>query len=62
LRDAGAWGVRFGRFEGASCRHYNARGNRGVFLETSKRRYIIGSQNPERLHDALVRALAVLKG
>ena len=49
LRDAGGWGMRFGRFEGRSCRFYNARGHEGVLIETPKRLYIIGSQSPERL-------------
>jgi len=53
LRDAGGWGMRFGRFEGHSCRYWNARGHRGVLVVTSKHRYIIGSQQPEDLLAAL---------
>ena len=56
LRDAGGWGVRFGRFEGSRCRFYNARGNRGILIVTSERRYIIGSQDPERLAAAIEEA------
>lgn len=53
LRDAGGWGMRFGRFEGVYTNYWNARGNRGVLIETEKRRYIIGSQDPEALHAAI---------
>lgn len=58
LRDAGGWGLRFGRFEGKSCRFFNARGNRGVLIDTLYRRYIIGSQEPEQLAAALETARA----
>jgi hypothetical protein len=53
LRDAGGWGIRLGRFEGSRCWFYNARGDRGVFIRTARRNYIIGSQFPEQLYDAL---------
>lgn len=53
LRDAGGWGMRFGRFEGRACRYWNARGNRGVFIAGPNRRVIIGSQQPELLYRAL---------
>jgi len=56
LRDAGGWGMRFGRFEGAPCRYWNARGNEGVFLITSKQRYLIGSQRREELYRVLSRS------
>lgn len=56
LRDAGGWGMRFGRFEGAACRYWNARGNQGVFFATAKHRYIIGSQQSENLYRALSRS------
>ncbi|HQM48769.1 MAG TPA: hypothetical protein PLJ71_08775 [Candidatus Hydrogenedentes bacterium] len=58
LRDAGGWGIRFGRFERQSCRFLNCRGNRGVLIETHDQRYIIGSQEPERLQAALDAARA----
>jgi len=58
LRDAGGWGMRFGRFEGRSCRFYNARGCEGVLIETPKRPYIIGSQAPQRLQAAIEQARA----
>ena len=58
LRDASGWGMRFGRFEGAGCRYFNARGDRGVLIQTNKRRYIIGSQDPERLRAAIEQAQA----
>lgn len=56
IRDAGGWGIRFGRFEGQFCRFWNARGNRGVFLRTAKHCYVIGSQQPEQLLLALRRS------
>lgn len=57
LRDAGGWGIRWGRFEGAACHYLNARGDRGVLIEASGRRYIIGSQSPERLQSAIASAI-----
>jgi hypothetical protein len=55
--DAGGWGIRWGRFEGKRCAFLNARGDRGVFLALgSEKRLIIGSQEPERLADAIRRA------
>lgn len=53
LIDAGGWGMRFGRFDGVFTIYWNARGNRGVLIVTDKRRYIIGSQEPEALHAAI---------
>jgi hypothetical protein len=58
LRDAGGWGIRFGRFESEKCRFLNARGNRGVLVQTTGKRWIIGSQKPEALCAALQEALA----
>lgn len=51
--DAGGWGLRFGRFEGRTCRYWTARGNKGVFVAGGKRRLIVGSQQPEQLYRAL---------
>jgi hypothetical protein len=57
LRDAGGWGIRWGRFEGKRCAFLNARGDRGVFLvHGSEKRLIIGSQEPEQLAEAIRRA------
>lgn len=56
LRDAGGWGMRFGRFEGEPCRYWNARGKEGVFIITSKQRYMIGSQRREELYRVLSRS------
>lgn len=56
LVDANGWGLRFGRFDGVFTIYWNARGNRGVLIETDKRRYVIGSQDPEALHAAIERA------
>jgi len=57
IRDAGGWGIRGGHFEGARCRFYNVKGDRAVFVDTPKRRYIIGSQSPERFAAAIENAL-----
>ena len=54
LRDAGGWGLRFGKFEGEFCMYYNARGDEGVLIETDEgKRLIVGSQRPEELAAAL---------
>ncbi len=53
IRDAGGWGIRYGRFEGKPCRFWNARGNRGVYFEFRQHRYIVGSQKPQALLDVL---------
>lgn len=56
LRDAGGWGIRWGRFEGIRCAFLNARGDRGVFLNLRNgKRLIIGSQNAEALAEAVSR-------
>ena len=56
LRDAGGWGIRWGRFEGSRCAFLNARGDRGVFLELRNgKRLIIGSQNAGALAEAVSR-------
>ena len=56
IRDAGGWGIRWGRFEGSRCAFLNARGDRGVFLELrSGKRLIIGSQNAGALAEAVSR-------
>jgi len=57
LRNAGGWGIRFGRFEGKPCRFLNARGRRGVFLETVGKPYIIGSETPEALCAAILQVV-----
>jgi hypothetical protein len=56
LRDAGGWGMRFGRFEDFPCRYWNARGNQGVLVVTAKHRYIVGSQRSEDLYRVLSRS------
>jgi len=57
IRDAGGWGIRWGRFEGKRCTFLNVRGDRGVFLVYgSDKRLVVGSQEPERLADALNKA------
>lgn len=53
LLEAGGWGLRFGRFDGVFTIYWNARGNRGVLIDTEKRRYVIGSQDPEALCAAI---------
>jgi len=50
LRDFGGWGMRFGK----GIRALNGRGNRGVVLAVADgRRMLLGSDDPERLTDAL---------
>jgi hypothetical protein len=50
----GGWGIRYGGKRGW-C--YNVKGNRGVRLElTGGKRFLIGSQEPEALADALQQA------
>lgn len=56
ILDAGGWGVRFGRYEGRFTIFWNARGNRGVIIDTDTRRFVIGSQDPESLRAAIERA------
>ena len=52
--DAGGWGIRWGKFEGKRCAFLNARGDRGVLVtRSSGKRLIVGSQEPERLADAI---------
>lgn len=58
LWDAGGWGYRYGRFEGVSTRFLNAQGSRGVFFEAKGHRYVIGSQQPERLLEAIAQHIA----
>ena len=57
IRDYGGWGIRHG-LKGTA---YNAKGNRGVlfeFAEGSKvKKLMIGSQIPERLFEAVRRAI-----
>lgn len=54
VRDSGGWGIRWGNFDGGSCRFLTARGNRGVLIHSPESAFIIGSQDP----DALVQALS----
>ena len=60
LLEAGGWGIRFGRFEGARCWYYNTRGKEGVLLEGEKLRCIIGSQTPEQLASTILQCCARL--
>lgn len=54
IRDAGGWGIRWGRFEGHRCAFLNVSGNRGVLLELDDgRRLIIGSGLPDALCGSL---------
>lgn len=59
LIQAGGWGWRLGWFKGRFCWFFNARGRQGVLVETGQQRYIIGSQDPERLRDAIEKARAI---
>lgn len=58
LRDAGGWGMRWGKFGGEFCRFWNARGHGGVRFYVHGAQYIIGSQHPEELARALTGATA----
>jgi hypothetical protein len=55
LLNFGGWGIRWGRFDGTSCRALNASGNRGVFLRADGVNWIIGSREELRLEEALRR-------
>lgn len=56
LRDAGGWGIRWGRFEGSRCAFLNARGDQGVLLELRNgKRLIVGSQDAGALEAAVLR-------
>jgi hypothetical protein len=64
LRQFGGWGIRCGRIDGESTSCYTLRGNRGVLLTLSEdirinfartRRFLLGSQEPERLQQALAK-------
>ncbi|MBX7258832.1 MAG: hypothetical protein K1Y02_20890 [Candidatus Hydrogenedentes bacterium] len=62
LRDAGGWGVRFGKFEGRYTSFLNIRGNRGVWIDTGARPLIVGSDAPEALWRAIEKARHSTKG
>jgi hypothetical protein len=62
LRQFGGWGIRWGRIDGESTSCYTLRGNRGVLLTLAEdirvsfartQRFLLGSQDPERLQQAL---------
>jgi len=62
IRQFGGWGIRGGKFEGVRTSVYSVRGTRGVLLELTepKRicglkvpRFLVGSQEPERLSAAI---------
>ena len=57
IRDYGGWGIRYG-LKGTA---YNVKGNRGVLLEFAEgskvKKLMIGSQVPERLFEAVRRAI-----
>lgn len=57
IRDYGGWGIRYG-LKGTA---YNAKGNRGVLFEFADgnkvKRLMVGSQTPEKLSEAINRAM-----
>ncbi|AKB18286.1 MULTISPECIES: DUF6141 family protein [unclassified Methanosarcina] len=57
IRDYGGWGIRYG-LKGTA---YNAKGNRGVLFEFEEggkvKKLMIGSQVPEKLSEAINRAI-----
>lgn len=65
IRQFGGWGIRTGRFEDEKTSVYSVRGNRGVLLELGGTRricgfqvdrFLLGSQDPERLAAAIGKA------
>ncbi len=63
IRQFGGWGIRCGRIDGQSTACYTLRGNRAVLLILSEdirinwaltRRFLLGTQDPERLQEALL--------
>ncbi len=61
IRDAGGWGIRFGRFRKRFTTFYNARGNRGVLIITDRRQFVIGSQDPEQLHAVILSKIGTVR-
>lgn len=64
IRQFGGWGIRGGRFQGEFTGVYSMRGNRGLLLFLTQdtrvflfrtRRLLLGSQEPERLQQAIDR-------
>jgi hypothetical protein len=64
IRQFGGWGIRGGRFQGEFTGVYSMRGNRGLLLFLTQdtrvflfrtRRLLVGSQEPERLQQAIDR-------
>ncbi len=54
IADYGGWGIRFGR----KGKAYNVSGNRGVMLHLrGGQKFLIGSQRPEELHQAIADAI-----
>lgn len=62
LRQFGGWGIRCGRIDGQLTAAYTLRGNCGLLLSLSQeikanlvrtRRFLVGTQEPERLQQAL---------
>jgi hypothetical protein len=62
IRQFGGWGIRCGRVDGEITGCYSMRGNRGVLLSLTTeiraglaktRRFLVGSQKPEKLLQAL---------
>jgi hypothetical protein len=53
LWDAGGWGIRLGRFDGARTRYYTVHGSHGVLVETTGGQVIIGSDRSHDLANAI---------
>jgi len=54
LTHFGGWGIRINHFGETS---YSMNGNRGLFLNTTKGHYVIGTQNPKALEQSVKKAL-----
>ena len=56
LVPARIWGAHRGPFKGKTTQFYNTRGKRGVLIETEKGPYLVGSQLPEKLLEAIMKS------
>jgi hypothetical protein len=63
LRQFGGWGIRCGKIDGQPTSCYTLRGNRGLLLHLNEdvrinwvrtRRFLLGTQEPEQLQQALL--------
>lgn len=55
------WGVGNGRWDGAPCTYFTARGNKGVLLTTRDGAILIGSQEPDLLLQRLLETAPAIR-